>query len=162
MKTFNATQAAIAAGYSERSAHTTGWRHLQDVAIKAEIDRRFDRADTQTAMLPPQRVKRNSTTLYLIRDVHFGRTKIGIASDLEHRFSSLQTGSPIELYVYAYFEIPKAKTHENHLHQRYSHKHLHGEWFNLSEQDLQTICDYLGGYVVVEEGIKELKQAKLL
>lgn len=35
----NITQAAIAAGCPEKSAHTTGWRWLQKAEVKAEIAR---------------------------------------------------------------------------------------------------------------------------
>lgn len=34
----NATQAAKRAGYSDRSAHVTGWRLLQDDEVKAALD----------------------------------------------------------------------------------------------------------------------------
>jgi hypothetical protein len=162
MKTFNAKQSAIAAGYSENSAHSIGWENLNKPYIKQEIDKRFRIADVQSSPLPTKVKRTNSTILYLIRDVHFGRTKIGIASNPARRLADLQIGSPVELYIYAYFEVEKAQTHESHLHKRYNHKNLHGEWFDLSDQDLQTICDYLGGYVVVEECAKELHQAKLI
>jgi len=162
MKTLNATQAAINAGYSKHSAHSTGWKTINVPSVKEEIKRRLNTPDAQPVSLPPKPVRKESRVLYLIRDVHFGRTKIGIAANLNSRLGILQTGSPIELYVYAYFDVQKAYTHEAHLHERYSHKRLHGEWFDLSDHDLQTICDYLGGYTLVKEGAKDLQQAKLL
>ena len=42
LETYNATQAAILAGYSENSAHTLGWRLLQKVAIREEINRHVE------------------------------------------------------------------------------------------------------------------------
>jgi phage terminase small subunit len=39
LRTLNATQSAIKAGYSERSARTTGHRLLKNDDIKAEIDK---------------------------------------------------------------------------------------------------------------------------
>jgi phage terminase small subunit len=42
LKCWNATQAALNAGYSERSAHTIGWENLQKLAIANEIKRRLD------------------------------------------------------------------------------------------------------------------------
>jgi phage terminase small subunit len=39
MRDFNATRAAIVAGYSKRSAYTEGWRMLKKADIKAELKR---------------------------------------------------------------------------------------------------------------------------
>lgn len=39
---FNATRSAIAAGYSERTAHAVGWENLRKPSIKSEIDTRLD------------------------------------------------------------------------------------------------------------------------
>lgn len=39
---FNATRAAIAAGYSEKTAYSIGWENLRKPEIKAELDRRLD------------------------------------------------------------------------------------------------------------------------
>ena len=41
LKSFNATQAALSAGYSERSARTIGWENLNKPAIAAEIEARI-------------------------------------------------------------------------------------------------------------------------
>lgn len=38
----NATRAAIAAGYSEKTAYNIGWENVRKPEIKAEIDRRLD------------------------------------------------------------------------------------------------------------------------
>lgn len=42
IKDHNATQAAIRAGYSERTASTSGYRNINNDEIKAEIDNRRD------------------------------------------------------------------------------------------------------------------------
>lgn len=39
---WNCTQAAIRAGYSEKTAHATGWENLRKPEIKAAIDERLD------------------------------------------------------------------------------------------------------------------------
>jgi len=40
----NGTQAAIRAGYSEKTAYNIGWENVRKPEIKAEIDRRLDEA----------------------------------------------------------------------------------------------------------------------
>lgn len=47
LRTLNATQSAIKAGYSERSARTTGHRLLKDAYIKAEIDKAMSQRHEQ-------------------------------------------------------------------------------------------------------------------
>ncbi len=47
---FNATQAAMAAGYSKKSAHTQGWDLLQKPEIKAEIDARMAKLASNSTM----------------------------------------------------------------------------------------------------------------
>ena len=42
LKCWNATQSALNAGYSPRSAHTIGWENLQKPAIAEEIGRRLN------------------------------------------------------------------------------------------------------------------------
>ncbi|GGJ11353.1 terminase small subunit [Paenibacillus hunanensis] len=39
LRDFNATRAAIAAGYSKKTAHVTGWDNLRNPKIKQEIDK---------------------------------------------------------------------------------------------------------------------------
>ena len=42
LQTFNATQAAIAAGYSEKTAYSIGWELLRIPEIIAEIDKHIE------------------------------------------------------------------------------------------------------------------------
>ncbi len=42
LKSFNATGAAIAAGYSEKTAYAMGWENLRKLDIQAEIQSRLD------------------------------------------------------------------------------------------------------------------------
>lgn len=42
LKSFNATASAIAAGYSEKTAHAMGWENLRKPEIQSEITRRLD------------------------------------------------------------------------------------------------------------------------
>lgn len=48
LKCWNATQAAIRAGYKERSAHSIGSENLQKEAVRAEIDSRIAELELET------------------------------------------------------------------------------------------------------------------
>ena len=54
LKTFNATQAALAAGYSPSTAHVIGWENLRKPEISSEISKRL----SETAMSADEVVKR--------------------------------------------------------------------------------------------------------
>ena len=74
--------------------------------------------------------------------------KIGVASNVEARLAALQTGNPYELIVKSCFEFDNANSIEQALHQKFSEKQKHGEWFVLNDDDVrqfETICNLLGG-----------------
>jgi hypothetical protein len=84
--------------------------------------------------------------VYLIQSE--GHYKIGIANDLRNRLAQLQTGNPNVLKVESCYEFPNAQAVETVLHQKYSSARTLGEWFKLSDWQLQEfdkICEMLGG-----------------
>jgi hypothetical protein len=89
--------------------------------------------------------------LYIVRcnDLY----KIGIATDIDSRLASLQTGNPYPLEVEQCFEFANSTSVEQVLHQRFSAKRKLGEWFSLTGADLlavYSICVMLGGKVKQE------------
>ena len=56
LKDFNATQAAIRAGYSEKTAHAIGYENLRIPEVKEQIDNRFD----EMSMSADEAIKRMS------------------------------------------------------------------------------------------------------
>lgn len=79
------------------------------------------------------------SNVYIIAAIVDGKmacpTKIG-RSDLPFaRLSALQTGSPVELAVYAYFVMPSrdaAVTVERWFRENNADRRRHGEWFNIA------------------------------
>lgn len=84
---------------------------------------------------------RNGEYVYLIRAAN-GLVKIGYTQDVARRFYSLTNTSPIALELIGCIETAIAETIEAELHQQYAHVREHGEWFRLSDNDVQEI---LGG-----------------
>lgn len=73
--------------------------------------------------------------VYLIRGGPL--TKIGTAIDPDQRLRTLRGGSPTPLeLLYTFAGSYRA---ERVLHTRYKHKRCHGEWFELSDQDIEDI-----------------------
>lgn len=65
--------------------------------------------------------------------------KIGIAYNLESRINTLQVGNPYKIDFYTCLKTKKAKEIEKKLHKLFEKKRLRGEWYELSEEDLNTI-----------------------
>ena len=76
--------------------------------------------------------------VYLVRD-HSGRTKIGVARNFKKRFFGLQTAASDKLKAEHVIYTSDPFALEAELHRTYKHKRVHGEWFNLTAQDIADI-----------------------
>ncbi len=77
--------------------------------------------------------------IYLIREVGTSNYKIGYTNvDVQKRRSSLQTGNSTELEVFGHFPCASAST-ERVLHNLFSDCRLQGEWFLLTEFQVNNI-----------------------
>lgn len=90
--------------------------------------------------------------IYFIQAGEDGPIKIGIATNIEARLSSLQVGSPTPLHLIAH--TPGTKDEEEDLHQRLTPYRIRGEWFRphadvLAEVDAALKHDQL---IVAEPG----------
>lgn len=81
--------------------------------------------------------------------------KIGKTNNLEKRVSSLKTGNPtIELLYFVRGDI------ENKTHIKYKESRLSGEWFNLTNSQLEDINNTFQKYLKCEKIIKPKKVKK--
>ena len=72
--------------------------------------------------------------------------KIGIATNVRSRLSGLQTGSTTDLSVVRQFEVGNAIALEAELHALMREKRVRGEWFDLTDNDLNRIDEYVRGW----------------
>jgi hypothetical protein len=70
-----------------------------------------------------------------------GECKIGLTSSPNSRLSNFQTSCPYHLEFIALIKTHGASSLEHSLHIKFAAKRLRGEWFNLSEEDI----DYIKG-----------------
>lgn len=69
-----------------------------------------------------------------------GLSKIGLTrSTPEQRLKSLQTGAPSELVLAFSVCVDRPNYEEGNLHDRYASKRSHGEWFELTPNDIIDI-----------------------
>ena len=83
--------------------------------------------------------------IYLIKGA--GLLKIGVTHDMDKRFKGITTMSPVPLVLHYSKKVTNARKLEKALHLKYKEFNSHGEWFNLTDKQIDdiliTITDYL-------------------
>lgn len=78
--------------------------------------------------------------IYIIKNEVTGLTKIGMTGNPKRRLKDLDTGNGVRLsYVLCEF-VQNCSTLENKLHNMYKDKREAGEWFHLSDSDIDDIA----------------------
>ncbi len=87
------------------------------------------------------RVKRKKDVfVYLMQDEHTGLYKIGKSSNLNYRERTLAAQIPKIKMIHSFLE---GENNEKQLHKKYQNKRIRGEWFNLTQEDVQDIINPL-------------------
>jgi hypothetical protein len=84
----------------------------------------------------------NETNIYLMRDGHTGLTKIGRSKSPRCREKTLGATTPLIRLLWSHVGYAKD---EKTLHQMFASKRVRGEWFNLSDKDVESIKSYQFG-----------------
>ncbi|MFD4661393.1 GIY-YIG nuclease family protein [Kitasatospora sp. NPDC058444] len=83
--------------------------------------------------------------VYLITTASSRTVKIGRSTDPDGRLTALQSGSPVALLLAATF--PGGPRLERHLHKKFGHYRIHGEWFDFGDQDpVAEVTAEVGAY----------------
>lgn len=86
----------------------------------------------------------DTTGVYIIHE-RANRYKIGITKDVDDRVAQLQTGNSNDLTLVTYNDQCDARKIERRLHSVFERRRLNGEWFELSngelEEAMRTIND---------------------
>lgn len=69
-----------------------------------------------------------------------GHFKIGKARNIDNRILQLETGLPVTVQLVGSFQSNYYSKAEKHIHNYFSEKHIKGEWFDLSKQDIEEFC----------------------
>lgn len=77
--------------------------------------------------------------IYLIK-AGDGYYKIGRSKNVEVRMREIGLQLPFPFEVLHVISTKDMYRGEDDLHNRYAHCHLNGEWFALTEEDVQAIC----------------------
>jgi hypothetical protein len=81
----------------------------------------------------PPRIRRNPKAVYFIDDGT--AIKIGKSEDPLSRVKKIQTNNPRQLTLlgYSYY------LEESYTHHMFIHKHIRGEWYDLTERDIEFL-----------------------
>ena len=89
-----------------------------------------------------KRIKpKQSKGIYIITDSR--AYKIGIATNIKQRVSSLQVGNPYKLKALYFNKVKRPRSIETLLHNRFQDKRLIGEWFNLDSKDIEIVIEFI-------------------
>jgi hypothetical protein len=135
LECLNASEAARRAGYSPKTAAVMGYENLRKTAIRRVVEYGLDGGVT------PRRKGDREYCIYMIRASN-GFVKIGMTSNIEERLSRLKVFSPLELKVIFSSSFAKKAMvgiMEAEIHRLYSDRRMTGEWFDLSDEDINRI-----------------------
>ncbi len=97
-------------------------------------------------ILVRQQTKSPQKFIYLLRAPRLSRFKIGCATNVKQRCSAINTASPCEVVLVAYFATNQSRKIEAALHQKYARFHVKGEWFELGKNQVQELLDTFHQY----------------
>jgi DNA-binding XRE family transcriptional regulator len=92
----------------------------------------------------PRKNRHGHQSVYLIR-AGDGLYKIGKAKSPKRRMANFQIGSPLKLVLVHAIETPHASVMEMYFHQQYAAKRHIGEWFALTDSDMEYFAGLNAG-----------------
>lgn len=84
--------------------------------------------------------------VYLIKSADTGLYKIGVAKNVPNRLQTIKRQSGEHLEVIRIFQAQDKYLYEGRMHRFFEDKRKSGEWFDLSQQDLDDYEYYANLY----------------
>lgn len=113
------------------------WRVRKDLEPTPSLNPRISTDGLKGVELPKLSPQPNNGNVYLMRCTESGNTKIGFAKSVARRFKEIQAHSPTKLEVI--HTVSAHHHHERQLHAQFADRRLHGEWFDLTDEDIAWI-----------------------
>lgn len=126
----------------DRLEAIAGAERRRTEAAAAEVERLRTDEDSLRAAAEAELLRRSrfTTFVYIMEDRRKNFFKIGRSKTPGKRERTLQSEVPETMLR---FSIPAEETHEKELHARFAHRRIRGEWFELSEDDLVEVVNFL-------------------
>lgn len=120
--------------------------HIEAIRLLNQIRDWYDAIDpsaieeSNASPIPRnEHIKSKVGYVYLIHDPRRQIYKIGMALDPAARFRSLQSDNNHALKLLHTIPCSDYRTSEQHLHQIYAERRTNGEWFALTQSDVDEI-----------------------
>lgn len=115
------------------------FEHEKDlIDYNIEREDRLEKEMNDYKCTPKEKTKAN---VYLMECG--GKYKIGVSKDVKRRIKELNK-RPFETRLVKQSKpIEEPYLYESELHENYEDKKISGEWFNLTQHDVNVICSYL-------------------
>ncbi len=95
--------------------------------------------------------------VYFIKRESDGLYKIGIAKNIENRMRKLRQKNKCEMELVHFIKADNMGYHEKKYHKQFSAKNVIGEWFRLTEKDIQTLKGAEKGRVTSKSGASYIR-----
>lgn len=79
--------------------------------------------------------------IYVFRCEKYYKIGKTTRDDVQHRLKECQTGSPFEIVIHHVIYVDDATLAEGYLHRRLAKQRVRGEWFRLTEKQLEWLCE---------------------
>lgn len=96
---------------------------------------------TETIHITPRYAESRSGYVYLLEAIGCGRFKIGRSRQLRQRTEQLRNQSPYPQRIVHVIQTDDIATTEKHWHQAFSDHRVHGEWLELTAQQVQEFVN---------------------
>jgi hypothetical protein len=93
-------------------------------------------------------VKPDVGYIYILKAAN-GLYKIGKTQNLNSRIKTIRTASPVKIEVYRVFQSTEYSKIEIHLHRLFSDFREIGEWFRLTNAELETVDEIQGDHTLL-------------
>jgi hypothetical protein len=112
--------------------------------LKTQTSTRVFHPDLKRALSDLRNLELGNRVVYFIWDG--GQMKIGLTTKgARKRVKQLQTGNSKDLEVFREIQSDKIADLEKFLHSAFKEKHIRGEWFRVSKEEIEQLVDFIDG-----------------
>lgn len=112
--------------------------------LKSHSSGSVEHPDLQEAIAELKRIQEKNSQVYFIWDGN--AMKIGLTRQgAEKRIKNLQTGNSSDLEIYRTIQTPNPNQLEKFLHDVFQDKHVRGEWYDVTKEEIGKLVEFLEG-----------------
>ena len=144
---WNATRAAIAAGYSEKTAYSIGNENLTKEYMSLRIKEISPEYIAKRKKIDSNKVKNDTGFVYIIHCKGSHYYKIGkTIGTLVRRIGTMQVGIPFDLVLIDSVKCDNHSNVEKYMHDAYRSHKVRGEWFLFTDDMVNQVQEKLNSF----------------